>query len=148
MLNPRDPSRVGPARRPVLLAGLVVAAAVAAVPGRGAPPKDEDMTGPFPHPKGYVCHRATGPVAIDGRPTDAAWAAAPWSDPFVDIEGDRRPAPRHRTRVKMLWDDAALYFAAELDEPHVWATLTDHDAVIFRDNDFEVFLDPDGDNHL
>ncbi len=48
----------------------------------------------------------------------------------------------------MLWDDDALYIAAELEEPHVWATLTEHDSVIFHDNDFEVFIDPDGDNHL
>jgi hypothetical protein len=27
----------------------------------------------------------------------------------------------------------------------VWATLTQHDAVIFHDNDFEVFIDPNGD---
>src|SRR5262249_36646552 len=53
----------------------------------------------------------------------------------------------YRTRVKMIWDDEALYIGAELEEPHVWATLTDHDAVIFHDPDFEVFLDPDGDNH-
>ena len=26
-------------------------------------------------------------------------------------------------------------------------TLTEHDSVIFQDNDFEVFIDPDGDNH-
>ena len=49
--------------------------------------------------------------------------------------------------MKMLWDDEALYIAAELEEPHVWAYLTDHDAVIFQDNDFEVFIDPNGDNH-
>ena len=66
----------------------------------------------------------------------------------MDIEGDRRPEPRFRTRMKMLWDDQALYIAAELEEPHVWATLTEHDSVIFHDNDFEVFLDPDGDSHL
>ncbi|MFO0807990.1 MAG: carbohydrate-binding family 9-like protein [Gemmataceae bacterium] len=101
-----------------------------------------------PHPHGYVCYRATSPVTIDGRITEEAWAAAPWSEPFADIEGDAKPKPRHRTRVKMLWDDTALYIAAELEEPHVWATLTDHDAVIFHDNDFEVFLDPDGDSHL
>ena len=48
----------------------------------------------------------------------------------------------------MLWDDDCLYIAAELEEPNVWATLTKHDSVIFQDNDFEVFLDPDGDGHL
>jgi hypothetical protein len=47
----------------------------------------------------------------------------------------------------MLWDDKYFYIGAELEEPHVWATLTKHDSVIFNDNDFEVFIDPDGDNH-
>ncbi len=47
----------------------------------------------------------------------------------------------------MTWDDTYLYIAAELQEPHVWATLTRRDTVIFIDNDFEVFIDPNGDNH-
>jgi hypothetical protein len=34
-----------------------------------------------------------------------------------------------------------------MEEPHVWATLTKHDAIIFQDNDFEVFIDPNSDNH-
>ena len=38
-----------------------------------------------------------------------------------------------------------FYIAAELEEPDVWATLTQHDSVIFHDNDFEVFLNPTGD---
>ena len=48
----------------------------------------------------------------------------------------------------MLWDDQFFYVGAELEEPHVWATLTERDSVIFHDNDFEVFIDPDGDTHL
>jgi len=98
-------------------------------------------------PKGYVCYRATGPIEIDGELDEPSWQAVPWTDEFVDIEGDVKPRPRFRTRAKMLWDDQYFYVAAELEEPHVWATLTDHDAVIFQDNDFEVFIDPDGDNH-
>ena len=47
----------------------------------------------------------------------------------------------------MLWDDTYFYVAAQLEEPHVWGTLTKHDSVIFQDNDFEIFIDPDGDNH-
>jgi hypothetical protein len=101
-----------------------------------------------PHPKGYVCYRAARPPRIDGRLNDAAWQQAPWTDWFVDIEGDAKPKPRFGTRVKMLWDDRYFYVGAYLEEPHVWGTLTEHDSVIFRDNDFEVFIDPDGDNHL
>ncbi|HEV8003195.1 MAG TPA: sugar-binding protein [Planctomycetaceae bacterium] len=98
-------------------------------------------------PQGYVCYRAESPLKIDGRLDDAAWQAAPWSEDFVDIEGDRRPRPRLRTRAKMLWDAQYFYIAAELEEPHVWGTLTKHDSIIFNDNDFELFIDPDGDNH-
>src|SRR6185436_5547504 len=58
-----------------------------------------------------------------------------------------KPKPRFRTRVKMLWDDQFFYVTADMEEPHLWATLTNHDAVIFHDPDFEVFIDPDGDGH-
>jgi hypothetical protein len=96
-------------------------------------------------PKHYTCHRATKPIRIDGKLDDAAWRDAAWTDDFVDIQGAGHPTPRFRTRVKMLWDDRYLYVAAELQEPHVWATLAEHDSVIFQDNDFEVFLNPSGD---
>lgn len=99
----------------------------------------------FPHPKGYVCYQGT-PV-LSGKMDDSAWANAPWTDVFVDIEGDVRPAPTWETRVKMLWDEEYFYVGAKLTEPHIWATLTEHDSVIFHDNDFEVFIDPDADNH-
>jgi hypothetical protein len=85
---------------------------------------------------------------IDGKLDDPAWQSVPWTDPFVDIEGDRKPKPRFETRVKMTWDDQCLYVGARLEEPHVCATLTHHDAVIFHDDDFELFVDPDGDSHL
>jgi len=98
-------------------------------------------------PKGYVCYRALAPIHIDGRLDDDAWRTAPWTDPFVDIQGDARPRPRFQTRAKMLWDDTYFYVAALLEEPHIWGTLTKHDSVIFQDNDFEIFIDPDGDNH-
>jgi hypothetical protein len=98
-------------------------------------------------PRGYVAYRASGPITIDGRLDEEAWRAAAWTEDFVDIEGDLKPVPRLRTRAKMLWDDESFYVAAQLEEPHVWGTLTKHDSVIFQDNDFEIFIDPDGDNH-
>jgi hypothetical protein len=96
-------------------------------------------------PRHYTCTRAATPIRIDGNLNDAAWQTATWTADFVDIEGAIRPTPRYRTRVKMLWDDRYFYVAAELEEPHVWATLNEHDSVIFHDNDFEVFLNPSGD---
>ena len=74
-------------------------------------------------------------------------AAARLVGAFVDIEGDARPRPRFATRMKMLWDDEFFYIAADMQEPDIWGTLTTRDSVIFQDNDFEVFIDPDGDTH-
>lgn len=108
----------------------------------------------FPTPKDtglfrtYACGPATAAVTIDGRLDDSAWSEAPWTEDFLDIQGHTLPAPRLRTRAKMLWDADYFYVAARLGEPHVWGTLTERDAVIYHDNDFEVFIDPDGDNHL
>ena len=98
-------------------------------------------------PKSYSCLRTAKPLAVDGRADEASWQSAPWTDYFVDIEGDKKPIPRFRSRAKMLWDDDYLYFFAEMEEPHIWATLRQRDTVIFYDNDFEIFLDPDGDTH-
>lgn len=98
-------------------------------------------------PRGYVCRHTATPIKVDGKLDDLAWATAAWTKDFGDIEGAAKPKPRFRTRAKMLWDDDYFYIAAELEEPHVWATLTAHDTVIFHDPDFEVFIDPDGDTH-
>ncbi len=93
-------------------------------------------------PLTYPCKHTLGPIVIDGRLDDPAWQQAPWTQDFVDIEGTSKPTPRFRTRTKMLWDDHYLYIAAELEEPNVHATLTQHDSVIFHDDDFEVFVKP------
>lgn len=93
----------------------------------------------------YRVRRADAAPDLDGRGASAAWERADWSDDFVDIEGDLRPRPRHRTRMRGLWDDEALYLHFELEEPHLWGTLTERDSVIFHDNDIELFLNPSND---
>ncbi len=101
----------------------------------------------FSHPQGYVCLFTKSPPTFTGNLNDIPWSKADWTQDFIDIEGNSKPMPRFLTRVKMLWDEKYFYVGAELSEPHIWATLTKHDSVIFHDNDFEVFIDPNGDNH-
>jgi Carbohydrate family 9 binding domain-like len=93
----------------------------------------------------YRCQRTDTPVRIDGTLTDPAWALAAWTDDFVDIRGPGSPTPRFRTQAKLLWDDDYLYVGAQLEEPHVWGTLHERNSALFEENNFEVFLDPDGD---
>lgn len=96
-------------------------------------------------PKHYICYRTPELLEIDGRASEPVWEKVDWTDEFVDIEGPGKPQPRFKTRIKMLWDAEYFYLFARIEEPHIWGTLKKHDSVIFYDNDFEVFIDPDGD---
>ena len=96
-------------------------------------------------PRQYITYKAIEELNIDGLGNENSWEKAPWSDTFIDIEGKKEPT--YKTQMKMLWDDSCLYFFAKLDEPHVWGTLKQRDTVVFYNNDFEIFIDPDGDTH-
>lgn len=98
-------------------------------------------------PPTYVCYKAPVPITIDGKLSPEEWDAIPWTTDFVDIEGDKRPKPYLQTHAKMTYDDQGMYFAVLMEEPHVWGTITEHDAVIYQDNDFEIFLNPTNDTH-
>ena len=96
-------------------------------------------------PLSYDCFFSDKAPTVDGDLSDAAWEKATWTSDFIDIRGDKQPKPRFRTRAKMLWTSEGLHVCGEMKEPHVWGTLTEKNAIIFHDNDFEIFLDPDGD---
>lgn len=83
--------------------------------------------------------------AMDGKVRGPGWDALPWTEDFVDITGKESLRPRFRTRARMGWDDDFFYVGAMMEEPHVWGTITEKNAKMFEDNDFEVFIDPDGD---
>jgi hypothetical protein len=127
------------------MAAVVCCAIFTAVEGTMADTDWAKMKGITP--RGYVCYRARGPIEIDGKANEPSWADAPWTEDFVDIEGSAKPLPRFRTRAKMLWDDRYFYVYAALQEPHVWGTITKKNAVMFLDNDFEVFINPEAGNH-
>ena len=98
-------------------------------------------------PKNYVAYHSDKPFTIDGKVNEDAWSDIPWTDSFVDIEGQLRPLPLWTTRAKMSWNDEYFIVAATMDEPHIWATLTERDAIMYHDDDIELFIDPDGDGH-
>uniref|UniRef100_A0A7S0FKB5 Carbohydrate-binding domain-containing protein n=1 Tax=Pyrodinium bahamense TaxID=73915 RepID=A0A7S0FKB5_9DINO len=114
--------------------------------GKGSPAQDcsyESL-----RPRQYICYKTAGltPESLDGDLTKDVWREVAWTEDFVDIS--TATTPRFRTRAKMRWDDAYLYVGAEMEEPQVWGTLTQDDTVIFKDNDFEVFVDPSATNHF
>lgn len=95
-----------------------------------------------PVPPTYVCQRATQELTIDGKGDEKDWQQAMRLTPLRDIEG---AAIADTTTVRMLWDDRYLYVLADMQEPHLRASLQERDSIIYHDPDFEVFIDPDGD---
>ena len=93
-------------------------------------------------PKYYAVNKTSQAIIIDGKADEEAWKDALWTDSFIDIEGSSKPVPRFATRTKMLWDENYLYVYAWMEEPHIWGTLTNRDDIIYRNNDFEVFIKP------
>lgn len=90
-------------------------------------------------PGGYTAYRAIAPVVADGRAAGPAWQAAPRIENFVDMLSGT-PAPM-RTQSAVVWDDQALRIAFWADEPTPVATMKERDALLFFENDLEVFID-------
>lgn len=100
--------------------------------------------------KSYNAKYTSMPPSIDGKLNDTAWSKVFWESNFEDIEGGSKPGPKLLTQFKILWDSSNLYIAAYLMEPDLWATKSKRDDIVYYDNDFELFLDPnnDGENYF
>jgi hypothetical protein len=134
-------------RSPYIPALFIVVFVSTSVKRTGAQTPFDKFPNLFTQPKSYTVNYTATPPAVDGDINDACWQQAAWTDDFRDIEGDLKPNPALRTRSKMLWDDSCLYIAAEVTDPNVWAYQAHHDDIVFRDNDFEVFIDPYNTTH-
>ena len=87
----------------------------------------------------YTCRRTTESIQVDGNLSKKAWQAAPKSQRFVDMAAGT-PA-FYDTRMAALWDDTYLYIGFWIEEPYLEARLTERDAIIFQENDVEIFID-------
>lgn len=100
------------------------------------------------HPvRNYIVYQTISEINIDGKPDEISWQQAQWSKHFQDIEGDAKPEPLYQTRFKILWNEQNLYILAELEEPHIWSYYATHDQIVYHENDFEIFIDPNRDTH-
>ena len=90
----------------------------------------------------YPVTRASKAPTLDGVLDDAAWKAA---QPVV-LRGsfDGRPA-QLRTEARLVYDDAALYVAFDIEDPDIWGTLKQRDDPIYEQEVVEIFLDANAD---
>ena len=89
--------------------------------------------------------RSTSPLQIDGRLDEEVWTAAPAAGNFVQGEPIEGAPARHRTEVRVLYDEQALYVGARMydDAPRAIAR-----QLVRRDEGgqfdyLELSLDPD-----
>lgn len=107
-----------------------------------SPAEETSIPTEFPE---YVCIRADVPPVIDGKLDEEAWSRAAASRDFRDIRGEGWPEPALKTFFKMMYDDENIYIGAVLEESDIKGSLTQRDDIIWKDNDFEIFIDPYGD---
>ena len=97
--------------------------------------------------KGIVCPRASSRVQVDGEINERAWRVL---QPIALAACKQDAPPSQATEAYATWDDTRLYFAFrchERDMASVPANITDAGGEVWRDDDVEVFLDPQ-DAHL
>jgi len=97
---------------------------------------------PFPRPREsiarYTAQRVDAPPTIDGRLDEPCWRNAVRSPRFHDLV--HATPGRFDTRAAVLWDDEHLYVGYWIEEPNVEAHHTQRDALIYEDNDVELFI--------
>src|SRR5690242_4242642 len=62
--------------------------------------------------------RRNGPISIDGKLDEAAWAAATPSSSFTQSYPNPGAAPIDPTEVRVLYDDQALYVGIHMRDSH------------------------------
>ncbi|MCX5659661.1 MAG: carbohydrate-binding family 9-like protein [Planctomycetota bacterium] len=97
----------------------------------------------FPPPSLVAPRVPDGSIRIDGDIGDRAWQDAPVAVIGRDTATGSPAATEARARV--VWDSKAIYFAFDLDDREVAATITKHDDELWREDVAEFFLDPYGD---
>jgi hypothetical protein len=95
-----------------------------------------------------VASPAGGPVTLDGRLDEAAWAAATPIGELVQTEPDEGASPTEGTEVRILRDDEALYLGIRCFDrtpAGIAATKMGRDAELAGDDHVLVVLDTFGD---
>jgi len=94
---------------------------------------------------------AAGPITVDGRLDDPAWAHAARLTAFYETWPGDNVAPPVRTTVALTYDAQALYVGIWAEDPHparVHAGYADRDAVGLTDDYVALVLDTRGDGRV
>ena len=122
--------------RLTVFAGVPIAAALVCAPVAGAAPAESV--------RGVAAVRAASAPVIDGRLDDEVWTRAVPASGFLQRDPDEGQPASEETRVRIAYDDRALYVAAHLrdrDPAAIVRQLSRRDAAVEADA-FVIYLDP------
>ena len=89
----------------------------------------------------YEARRRNGTINVDAVLAEEAWNKAR----LITLRGGALGGEvQYETRVRMLWDDEAIYLAFECDDPDVHNPLTKHDGPLWKHDLVELFIDVNG----
>lgn len=89
----------------------------------------------------FACRRTTGDTLLP-LPLGERWDAAASVALGDALTGD---APALATRVRALWNGAAVYFRFECEDDHICASYENRDDPLYDEDVVELFVSPDGD---
>jgi len=121
--------------RRALVAALIVLPGIAAAAAAGEP---------------ITAVRRQGPIVIDGKVDEDAWAKAPLFDGFIQNFPNEGAAPTEQTEVRVVYDDRNLYIgmiARDRDPKRILRPLGRRDSAPYSDM-MAVVIDPMRDGRL
>lgn len=95
----------------------------------------------------------TAAVVVDGVLDEAVWSGAGVMGPLVNnmngkpdveglIDGQKVQRELHKTVVRVLWDEEALYLGFEVEDDDIWARQAERDSINWRrDELIEIAID-------
>jgi len=103
---------------------------------------DVDVSKAPPAPGTVILRKAVGPIVVDGKADEPAWATAAQSADFLAAESS--PEPAGRAQARLTWDDQALYVFVQVTDPDVFSEFKNADDTLWKADDIEMFIDADG----
>jgi hypothetical protein len=101
----------------VSVAALSLATSLVAATPAGAQTNGTPDYNTARHSRKLPATRASGPITLDGRLDEPAWAAAPVADRFIQNDPREGEPATFDTEVRMLYDDDALYIGVFAHDP-------------------------------
>ena len=131
------PLRRARVTKPTCLVLLAISFAVSMPMGTAAAEQSPDPA-QLPPPQRTVVPKLQGPITVDGDLREPVWAKAVELPPFQRNDGSGRE--REATRVRIWYDDTALYLGWTCQDSDIQATFTARDSRFWEEEVAEFFV--------